>query len=404
MSTSRSTSFSPMRKIHLTLLLSIFFLAPSAQVFAQNDIPVETPSIATDQTFYFFFSPTCPHCHAEDKFLKKMEDKYPTLVIKRYPVAEKESVAVMRELAAKYGIEDKLGGVPLSFIGSHFFIGYRDDETTGRDIEDAIRATLGITEDFESRKSFDLPFLGRIYADDFSLPVLAILLGFLDGFNVCSLGALVLIIGLTLKLQERRAIILLGGMYIVTTALIYGGLMFAWAYVFDLFGSQVDYIKIFVTLLAFGGGVYFLKEYWRMHKQGALCELQESKFINRLMEKTGKAFEDNTRILGLLGVVVLFAAVMTIVEFPCSAATPLVFVGVLKSAGLGWLGTIAHIAIFITFYMLDELIIFAIAAYRLKLWMTSGKFTKYAVLVEAIVLITISIIYIIPVVDNFLLS
>jgi len=364
-----------------------------------------------DSALYLFYSPTCPHCRKEKAFLSSViEEKYPDLTIFQYDVAYEENVLLMRELAKRHDIEDMLGGVPLTFIGEYHILGYDQDDTTGKDIEDAIIATQGIdagvlaTGGVDARKHFDVPFLGRVYAEDFSLPVLAILLGFLDGFNVCSLGALVLIIGLTLKLQKRKAIVLLGGTFIVTTSLIYGALIVLWAQLFQLFGSQVDNVKILVALMALGGGVYFLKEYFRMRKQGAMCELSESKFINKLMERTGKAFEDNTKLLGLLGVVLLFSAVLTIVEFPCSAATPLVFAGVLSSAGLSMSTQIAYIALFVLFYMLDEIIIFAIAAYRLKLWMTSGTFTKYAVLAEAIILIIISAIFIGPLIGSFFLG
>jgi hypothetical protein len=244
-----------------------------------------------------------------------------------------------------------------------------------------------------TEKFFDVPFFGRIYQSDFSLPILAVLLGFLDGFNVCSLGALMLIIGMTLKLQRRKTIILLGGTFILTTALVYGGLIVLWYKIFEQLTQYLDYVKLFITVFAFGGGLYFLKEYFRMRKQGAVCELQESKLINRLMEKTGKALQDNTKLLGLIGIVLLFAAVVAIVEFPCSAATPLIFAGILADSGLSTLAYLTHIGLFIIFYMLDEILIFAIAAYRLKLWMTSGTFTKYAVLAEALILIIIGGIY-----------
>ena len=355
----------------------------------------------SDEALYLFYSPTCPHCREEKKFLEKIEREYPDLVMYQYDVALRGNQALMKQLAQMHDAEDLLGGVPLTFVGEHHFIGFDKESTTGVEIENAIKETLGtgeiVTSDSEDRgKSFNVPFLGTIYAEDFSLPMLAILLGFLDGFNVCSLGALVLIIGLTLKLQRRKAIVLLGGTFIVTTAIIYGGLIVFWAKLFEYFGSKVDYVKILVAFMALAGGIYFLKEYLRMRKQGAMCELSESKLINSMMERTGKAFEDNTKLLGLLGSVLLFAAVITIVEFPCSAATPLVFAGVLSASGISAMAQTGYIALFVLFYMLDELIIFGIAAYRLKLWMTSGTFTKYAVLTEAIILIVIGLIFLAP--------
>jgi glutaredoxin len=389
-----------MKKQAVLFLASLLFLAfPVGITFAQENLTsaegtIQTVSTeSTSTTVYFFHSITCPHCRAEQSFLNTMQEKYPELTIKRYEVSEVENVVLLKVFLKKHNIENMLGSVPLTFIGEQYILGYNDDKSTGRDIEHAIRVLLGYESDVRTEKFFDVPFFGRIYQSDFSLPILAVLLGFLDGFNVCSLGALMLIIGMTLKLQRRKTIILLGGTFILTTALVYGGLIVLWYKIFEQLTQYLDYVKLFITVFAFGGGLYFLKEYFRMRKQGAVCELQESKLINRLMEKTGKALQDNTKLLGLIGIVLLFAAVVAIVEFPCSAATPLIFAGILADSGLSTLAYLTHIGLFIIFYMLDEILIFAIAAYRLKLWMTSGTFTKYAVLAEALILIIIGGIY-----------
>lgn len=392
------------------ILASILFFTPVTSLFAQTDAEagstveqvVQQKSEIQPDTLYFFHSVTCPHCREEQKFLDTIQKTYPELQIKRYEASDSEHVALMRDLATAHGVEYALGSVPLTFIGDYSIIGYEKESSTGKDIENAIIATLENNDSFVIREHFDVPLLGRVYVDDFSLPVLAVLLGFLDGFNVCSLGALVLIIGLTLKLQRRKSIILLGGTFILTTAVVYGGLIVLWARMFDLFGSRVDNVKIFVALLALGGGLYFLKEFVKMNKQGAQCELQESTLVNALMKKTGKAFEDNTKLLGLIGTVLVFSAVLAIVEFPCSAATPLVFAGVLSSSGVSAFGQLGYIMLFILFYMLDEIIIFGIAAYRLKLWMTSGVFTKYAVLAEALILIIIGLFFLQPVIEKIL--
>jgi thiol-disulfide isomerase/thioredoxin len=380
-------------KIILFLFLPIFFLFSNTVINAQNGV---TGGI----NVYFFHSITCPHCRKENEFLKKMETKYPQISVLRYEVSDKENVKLMKEMAKEHDAENMLGGVPLTFIGDRYFIGYDNDNNSGAEIEKAILNLLGVTSEIKNvsekvvdEKTFNIPFFGTIKASDYSLPVLAVLLGFLDGFNICSLGALVLIIGLTLKLQKRRAIILLGGTFIVTTAIVYGFLIVMWAQLFEFFNSQINFIKIFVSMMALGGGIYFLKEYLKMLKHGAVCEFQESKIVARLMEKTGKAFEDNTKLFTLLGSVLLFAFVLTVVEFPCSAATPLVFAGVLSGSGIGTFSKVMYIALFILFYMLDEIIVFAVAAYRLKIWMTNGKFTKYAVLAEALILIIIGLVY-----------
>ncbi|HCC04908.1 TPA: hypothetical protein DEP58_01215 [Patescibacteria group bacterium] len=390
----------------LLVVAFAFFLMPFWNTFAQTDTGV-TDGVASNTvaseneilendvaTLYFFHSVTCPHCREEQKFLDKLETKYPELTILRYEVSDPTHTPLMRQLAAEHGAERYLGNVPLTFVGEQYFVGYDNERTTGAEIERAVRIVLGLEgSESEQSKSFSVPFFGNINQEDFSLPILAILLGFLDGFNVCSLGALVLIIGLSLKLQRRKSILLFGGTFIVTTALVYGALIVVWYQVFELFSGYIDFIKVLVALLALGGGLYFLKEYFRMRKQGPLCEFQESKLINRFMERTEDAFQNNTKLLGILGTVLVFAAVVAIVEFPCSAAVPVVFAGVLAEAGLSTFVYLSHIALFVLFYLLDEIVIFGIAAYRLKLWMTSGTFTKYAVLGEALILMLIGAYY-----------
>ncbi len=388
----------------VVVLGTVFVLAPDSRAQETSDaLPLSElmaapgPEAVEKATLYFFHSPTCPHCREEQVFLDRMQDKYPELEIHRYEAADTTYQPLMVQLARDHGAEQYLGLVPLTFVNGQYFTGYDSHTTTGVEIERAIRELLKLPPMEEHsepvREGIHVPIVGTVYPEDYSLGALAITLGFLDGFNVCSLGALILIIGLSLKLQRRRAIVLFGGLFILTTALVYGGLIVAWYKIFDLFTQYITLMKVGVAFLALGGGLYFLKEYLRMRKVGAVCELTQSPFINKLMERTGNAFEDNGKLLTILGAVFLFAAVVTVVEFPCSAAVPVVFAGILAEAGLSTAGYLGYIGLFVLFYMLDELIIFSIAAYRLKLWMMNGTFTKYAVLAEALILTAIGAWY-----------
>jgi len=323
-----------------------------------------------------------------------MQEQYPELTLYRYEAVDPTYQPLMRRLAESHDALRYLGNVPLTFVGDSFVLGFESDRTTGHEIEMAIRRELGLsTETASKTPTFHVPFLGTIRADTYSLPALAVILGSLDGFNVCSLGALVLIIGLALKLQRRRAIVLFGGTFLVTTAVVYGALIVAWYHVFDLFSGYLTLMKMGIALLSLGGGLYFLKEWLRMHKQRAVCEFSESPLIRHMTERTGRAFEDNTKLVGMLVAVLVFAAVVAIVEFPCSAAVPVVFAGVLANAGLSTIQYLLYIGLFLVFYLFDEILVFSIAAYRLKIWMTSGRFTKWAVLIEAAVLLSIGAWY-----------
>lgn len=353
-----------------------------------------------------FHSKTCPHCRNLLAFIdKKIAPKYPTLKIRLYEMSDDAHRPLLTELAEQYEATKYLGVVPFVFVGTKYFVGFDSDLVTGKAIEDAIIELLGEdaivsaseenppSETYTPGQKISLPFVGEIDPMRYSLPVLAILLGFLDGFNVCSLGALVLIIGLTLKLQRRRAIILFGGTFLLVTALVYGILIFLWYKLFATIGGYLDIMTTLIALLSLGGGLYFLKEYFRMRKQGAVCEFHESRIIQKITERTGKAFENAGTLLTILGAVTLFAFVVAVVEFPCSAAVPMIFASMLADLGFSQMGSLPYIALYILFYLFDEIVIFGIAAYKLKVWMTSGTFTKWAVLAEAFILIGIALYY-----------
>jgi len=68
-------------------------------------------------------------------------------------------------------------------------------------------------------RTFRLPFLGEIRLGDLSFPVMAVALGALDGFNVCSLGALLLVLSLVLAFKSKKRIVLFGGTFIGVSTL-----------------------------------------------------------------------------------------------------------------------------------------------------------------------------------------
>jgi hypothetical protein len=104
-------------------------------------------------------------------------------------------------------------------------------------------------------------------------------------------------------------------------------------------------------------------------------------------------FENPKSIWALITGVLLFAAAITIIEFPCSAAIPVVFAGILSNAELSGFTYLLYIALFILFYMLDELIVFAIAVYKMHLWLTSPKFTTWITFIEAVILTGLGLYY-----------
>lgn len=371
-----------MKKI---ILICLIFFATSLPAFAQTTEKAE---------LYFFGNPTCPHCAAERSFLDDLQGRCSQIQITEYVFSE--NIDLVKDFYQSYNVPDKEQGfVPVTFIGNKYFTGF--NEEIGKSIETQILEMTGQSSSKEEcsieqeKQTVQIPFLGKTDIGNFSLPVLAIILGILDGFNVCSLGALILILGMTLTLGSKKKILIFGGVYIVTAAAIYGLLMFIWHQLFVFIAPYVQKMEILIGILALAGAIYLFREFIKGRKKGAVCRFGgiSEKFSRKIQD----IFEKRTSILLLGGAVLLFAAIITLVEFPCSAVFPALFTSILAEAGTPLYLSLLYIAIFLFFYMLDEIVIFLIAAFTMKISIISPKSTVFLNLLASILLFFLAFYY-----------
>jgi len=372
----------------------IFFV--SVFVFSFFAFNISAQEIKID----FFFSPTCPHCAEEEKFLDELEEKYSNIIINRYSVNEKANVDLLKEYYKESDVPvNYYGMVPATFTNENYFIGFNDK--IGEDIERCIEkckkdeSSKGDFSIVDLEGNINVPIIGNINVKNFSLPILAVILGALDGFNVCSLGALVLILGLVLAIKSRKKTLLFGGIFILTTAIVYGLLIVIWYQIFSIFTPYMRLLQILIGLLGIGGGIYFFKQFLKFRKYGPTCEVTDgSGMIAKFTSKFQASLKNSTNTLLLLGGVLLFAGILAIIEFPCSAVIPVAFAGILAQSGLSTFQYLLYIGIFLLFYMLDEIIVFLVAFFTMKLWLASSKITTWITLLEAIILFILGIYYI----------
>ena len=408
-----------MKNWFFAILVLCLGLANFNFVFAKEKIEI-----------YFFYSLTCPHCASEKIFLKKLKEKYPEIDIKKFAISERKNVELLKEFYENYKVPSQIQGyVPITFIEEKYFLGF--NEKIGQDIENYILKLIKETPPKEQppkekppkeepleeqplleeqppkeqppesakeivtsttlEEKIEIPILGEIDPKKFSLPVLAVILGFFDGFNVCSLGALVLILAIVLALKSRNKTLILGGTFILTTGIVYGILIILWYKLFLVLSSYLRKMEILIGILAILGAIYFLREFLKFKKRGPVCEF--GGISQKLSQKFQKVFEKKAGILTLIGAVFLFASIITIVEFPCSAVLPVIFASILSEAKVSTFLSLLYIGIFLFFYLLDEIIVFLIAVFTMKLWIASPKFVTFLNLVCSIMLFFLGIYY-----------
>lgn len=376
-----------------------FFIFGFAIIILGNaaSVAIAQNSSTKEININFFYSAICPYCIQEKAFLGQLSGQFPEVKVSEFEISEKISVELLQEYYQDYEVPaEKKGLVPITFIEDRYFLAF--DDKIGEDIKNYIKDLIeGLNPGAgsDSGKIVTLPFIGEINLLEFSPLALAVVLGILDGFNVCSLGALVLILGLVLVLKSKIKIFIFGGTYIITTAVIYGLLILFWYKLFVLFTPYLRLMEILIGLLGIGGGIYLLRQFFRIRKHGPTCEVDTgSGIISKLSLKMKELLKNPGNLFIMMGSIFLFAAIITIVEFPCSAVVPVAFAGVLAQSKLSALGYLLYIAVFIFFYMIDELIIFTIAVLTATIWLTSKKFITWIILAEAIILLLLGLYYI----------
>ncbi len=200
-----------MKRFFIFLLLISFCLSIFSFVS-----PVQAEEIATTNEnkveYVFFHSETCPHCKDQIKFIntKLMKEYGDFIDLKMYEVSKSsENQQIFQQYIKFYNVQTS--GVPVAFIDGEVVVGFANNKTTGNKIMGIVENKLlerGLLEKEEkinnNSEYINIPFLGEIDLEQFSLPVLTIIIGLLDGFNPCAMWVLLFLITLLLKVKKLK--------------------------------------------------------------------------------------------------------------------------------------------------------------------------------------------------------
>ena len=238
-------------------------------------------------------------------------------------------------------------------------------------------------------ESISLPLVGEVGLAGLSLPVLAVVLGLADGFNPCAMWALVYLLSLLVSLQDRGKIWLLVGSFVLASGVLYFLFMTAWLNAFLLLG----YLRPLTFAIGAGAlviGVLDLRSF--SQTRGALvCAVGSSNFKKRTMGRMEQLVAAPLSLVSFLGIVAL-AFTVNAIEFVCSAGLPAIFTHILSLRQLPLSQYYGYILLYVFFFMLDDLLIFSLAAFTLRTTMTGGYVVQYGKLVGGIVLISLGLV------------
>ena len=332
------------------------------------------PAVAEDSpavTLYFFVQDGCPACARMKPAIDDIAAENEHLTVHTLEVGRHmEFRILLLEAAQAFGIERL--SVPAVFLGDRVWIGY--GETAVRQIRDEVTRCLneGCVDTFdlvaanleadapeapartEAAGGADVPTLFGVSADELPLVVSTAAIAFLDGFNPCSLWVLTFLLAMVMHTGSRRRVLLVGSVFLVVTATIYGLFIVGIVQAVALL-AHVPWIRIIVVVMALAMGAINIKDYFAFKKGVSLTISAERQ------SKIAKRFAGLSRSTQSPGMLVAttagLAAGIAIIELPCTAGFPVVWSNLLAAAAVPWGVFALLLAVYIAIYLLIELVL-----------------------------------------------
>lgn len=369
---------------------------------------------AKEITINLFYSSTCPHCAAEKEFLNEYIKENRNVKVELYEVTENEDNAKLLD-----DVKETLGSinnyVPYTVIGEIGLTGYSDsiknqiihfvDKYQTEEYYDLVSKvkkegkaidltkeddTKEVDNKKEAEETIKLPIIGEVAKSKISLPVAAIIIGFIDGFNPCAMWILIFLISMLLSIKDKKRRIGLGIIFLISSGIVYMLFMGAWLTII-LSTIQIKMIQKLIGLVAIIGAIWNLYSYIKSKNQDVGCEVTDENKRRKMMMKIKKYVSEKSFIIAALGLIGLSFSV-NLVEFACSAGWPVVFTELLALHNLDSLSYFINILIYIIFYMIDDIVVFIIAMLTLEVTGISNKYNKYSHLIGGILMLIIGLL------------
>lgn len=384
-----------MRKKIFSLLLILFLLLPFSVLALTEDYQNKMASITNTEiedgkvNFYLFKGEGCPHCADEEKWLQDIKKEYKDYVnFYEFEVWYDENNSKMMEKAKE--IFDFSGpGVPFTVIGDKYYSGFSD--SIGTMMENTINDYLNTEINDDFNKKIDIPILGKVNMKNSSLGIIAIVLGFVDGFNPCAMWILLFLINMFLGTKDKKKSWILGFTFLVISAFIYFLSMLGINVIIGV--ATVGYLKIAIAIFILIMGIFSLRKYLKIRKEEAGCSIVDNRKRKKLVTKVKKIISSKNFILSIVGISTLAISV-NLIELACSLGFPMIFTEMLTINNITGISRILYLLLYVFFYMIDDMVVFTISMITLQATGITNKYNKLCALVSSIIMIIMGLLLI----------
>jgi thiol-disulfide isomerase/thioredoxin len=293
----------------------------------------------------FFSSESCENCKKAEVLLAEIEEKTDLAII-RYDVVR--DAARFREIIDQFQIAAP--AVPLLIYQDKVWIGYNPV------IVREIRAAAGLEGSSDERRFLFWNI------DEVPLVFSTAIIGLTDGFNPCSLWALMFLISMIIRFQSRKTMLAVGLTYIFVVTIIYG------LFILGLFGIvthiiDITWLRILLFALAFLFGAANVYSFFsRNDPFVSISEENKKRFVQQIRTR----LYAQTRLPALLAATALIALLASLIELPCTAGFPVIWNAILAEHGAGPAVYFPLLGLYLLMYILDEIIVVLLMTVTMK--------------------------------------
>ncbi|MDD3529382.1 MAG: hypothetical protein PHS77_05855 [Gallionellaceae bacterium] len=285
---------------------------------------------------YFFWALTCPHCSEAHPHVVAIPAARPW--VRLHALELSRSTANLKRYQVLAGrVGEPADSVPAFLFCGEMLVGWDSDATTGvylRQRLDACRAratgAAPAATQIRAEAPLHLPLLGDVDPASLSLPALTLILAGLDAFNPCAFFVLLFLLSMLAHQRSQARMLVIGGVFVAVSGLMYFAFMAAWLNVFQLFG-HLAWVTLAAGALAVVIGVLNVKDFFLFGKGPSLA-IPESKKPD--IFRRSRAILNAESLPAMLAATLFLAVAANFYELLCTAGFPMVYTRLLTLAEL----------------------------------------------------------------------
>ena len=345
----------------LRSLFLISLLAAGTAAWAVAPVWVTADAAGRAQVhLWFFWSQTCPHCIDAKAAVERLDADHPWLLLHAHEVStDRTNARLYADMARSLGQEARSvpGFMMCSEMATGFGSGAVTVDSLRRWATECLRKASGaggasatVAPDGAAAA---VPLVAGFNLAQLSLPAVTLLLAAMDAFNPCAFFVLMFLLSLLTHEHSRGRMLIVGGVFVLCSGLVYFALMAAWLNVFVISG-ELRFVTLAAGVLAIAMAALNLKDYLWFRRGVSLSIPDSAK--PRLFERMRRLLKVRSLPAMLLGTVTLALAANSY-ELLCTAGFPVVYTRLLTLQDLPIPAHYAYLAFYNLVYVLPLLTI-----------------------------------------------